>query len=292
MELEKKLKIDEKLKIVGFRIEHADKEPSLDDGVPVLRSGQHVVLRLFGFGFANTTTIGLTSERLENGSICNMMISTGFFKIMLESSTNAKVEILLPKHTTELYMCATNNDGDVISRRPCEKFLFTGKHFLFQFFLHQGSDAWMSLKSQEPLLPIWTQIVIICICLCFSALFSGLNLGLMSLDRTDLKVISPNSLKLDFNDNLPQILCNTGSDSEKVYAKAIQPVRDHGNFLLCSILLGNVLVNSTFTILLDSLTSGLVAVVCSTLLIVIFGEITPQVGNVLSNFFSINNVRR
>lgn len=115
---DEQLKIDEKLKIVGFRIEHAYKEPTIDDGVPVLRSGQHVVLRLFGFGFTNTTTIGLTSERLDNGSICNMMVSTGFFKIMRESSTNAKVEILLPKYTTELYMCATNNDGDVISRRP------------------------------------------------------------------------------------------------------------------------------------------------------------------------------
>lgn len=80
-------------------------------------------------------------------------------------------------------------------------------------------------------------------------------------------------------------MCNTGSESEKKYAHAIQPVRDHGNFLLCSILLGNVLVNSTFTILLDSLTSGLVAVVCSTLLIVIFGEITPQVN--LTKSFAI-----
>lgn len=74
-----------------------------------------------------------------------------------------------------------------------------------------------------------------------------------------------------------QILRNTGDENERKYAKKIQPVRDHGNYLLCSILLGNVLVNSTFTILLDGLTSGLIAVVCSTLLIVVFGEITPQV---------------
>lgn len=105
------------MKIVGFRIEHADKEPEIDDGVPVLRSGQHVVLRLFGFGFANTTTIGLTSERLEYGVSCNMMVPTGFFTIIRESSTNAKVEVLLPRYTAELYMCATNNPGDVISRQ-------------------------------------------------------------------------------------------------------------------------------------------------------------------------------
>lgn len=70
---------------------------------------------------------------------------------------------------------------------------------------------------------------------------------------------------------------NTGTPKEREYASKIQPIRKRGNFLLCSILLGNVLVNSTFTILLDGLTSGLVAVVSSTVLIVIFGEITPQV---------------
>ena len=87
----------------------------------------------------------------------------------------------------------------------------------------------------------------------------GLNLGLMALDQTELKIVQ-----------------NTGSDAEKEYAKKIFPIRTHGNFLLCSLLLGNVLVNNTLTILLDTLTSGLVAVIGATMGIVVFGEIIPQ----------------
>lgn len=55
-------------------------------------------------------------------------------------------------------------------------------------FVHQGTYNWLRLRSYEKFLPAWVSIVIIIICLMFSALFSGLNLGLMSLDRTDLKV--------------------------------------------------------------------------------------------------------
>uniref|UniRef100_A0A8B9DHV5 Metal transporter n=1 Tax=Anser cygnoides TaxID=8845 RepID=A0A8B9DHV5_ANSCY len=74
----------------------------------------------------------------------------------------------------------------------------------------------------------------------------------------------------------PQGCCG-GRVKEKNYAKRIEPVRRQGNYLLCSLLLGNVLVNTTLTILLDDIAgSGLVAVVVSTIGIVIFGEIVPQ----------------
>jgi metal transporter CNNM len=72
------------------------------------------------------------------------------------------------------------------------------------------------------------------------------------------------------------VIQEAGTPNDRKYAKKIYPVRKHGNFLLCTILLGNVLVNSTTTILLDTLISGGFAVAGATLAIVIFGEIIPQ----------------
>ncbi|KAF4518455.1 hypothetical protein B566_EDAN002110 [Ephemera danica] len=71
------------------------------------------------------------------------------------------------------------------------------------------------------MLPLWLSVVIIVLLLVLSGLFSGLNLGLMALDRTELKIV-----------------VNTGTETERRYARAIEPVRAHGNYLLCSLLLG------------------------------------------------------
>ena len=91
--------------------------------------------------------------------------------------------------------------------------------------------------------------------LSLSAIFSGLTLGFFSLNKEDLE--------------RKAMLGN--KDAQKVYS-----LRKRGNLLLCTLLIGNVAVNSTLAIFLGNSTSGIVAGILATSLIVIFGEIIPQ----------------
>eukprot|EP00484_Ammonia_sp_Unknown_P000901 CAMPEP_0197020336 /NCGR_PEP_ID=MMETSP1384-20130603/1093_1 /TAXON_ID=29189 /ORGANISM="Ammonia sp." /LENGTH=650 /DNA_ID=CAMNT_0042447943 /DNA_START=30 /DNA_END=1982 /DNA_ORIENTATION=+ len=111
------------------------------------------------------------------------------------------------------------------------------------------------MSSPEQLAAEWIAIVVLCL---FSGLFSGLNLGLMGLDPVDLEVVM------------------SGDEPGRSYAKKIKPVRDCGNWLLCTLLLGNVAVNAALSILLADKTDKVFGFLASTLIIVVFGEIIPQ----------------
>ncbi|CAN0014131.1 unnamed protein product, partial [Discosporangium mesarthrocarpum] len=102
--------------------------------------------------------------------------------------------------------------------------------------------------------------VLIVFLVMMSGLFSGLTLGLLGLDKIGL-----------------QIIVNGAESKIAAYAKKIQPVRENGNLLLCTLLLGNVAVNALLSILLANLTSGILGFAISTGVITIFGEIMPQV---------------
>eukprot|EP01083_Nonionella_stella_P003783 10875_1 len=101
----------------------------------------------------------------------------------------------------------------------------------------------------------WLAVVILVI---LSGLFSGLNLGLMGLDKNDLECVA------------------SGEEPNSTYAKKIKPLREYGNWLLCTLLLGNVAVNTALSILLAEKTAALFGFIISTVLIVLFGEIIPQ----------------
>ena len=97
--------------------------------------------------------------------------------------------------------------------------------------------------------------VIVIVLVLLSGTFSGLTLGMFSLNLSALE------RKIRLGDER---------------ARRVYSVRKKGNLLLCTLLLGNVAVNSAIAIFLGSIASGVIAGFVATGLIVIFGEIVPQ----------------
>jgi len=95
----------------------------------------------------------------------------------------------------------------------------------------------------------------IAFCISQSAMFSGLNLAFFSISRLSLEVEA-----------------STGNNS----AKKVLALRKDSNYLLTTVLWGNVGVNVLLTLLSGSIMSGLWTFCFSTFAITIFGEIMPQ----------------
>lgn len=100
---------------------------------------------------------------------------------------------------------------------------------------------------------IWGGIVF---CVTQSAMFSGLNLAFFSLSRLRLEIEAEQSLSKG--------------------ARKVLAMRKDSNFLLTTILWGNVGINVLLTLLTDSVLTGVASFAFSTVVITFFGEIIPQ----------------
>lgn len=103
--------------------------------------------------------------------------------------------------------------------------------------------------------------VISAVLVLLGGVFAGLTLGLMGQDEIYLKVIS-----------------SSGTRQEQRLARKVLGLISRGkHWVLVTLLLSNVITNETLPIVLDRcLGGGWQAVVSSTVLIVVFGEIIPQ----------------
>ena len=116
-----------------------------------------------------------------------------------------------------------------------------------------GADA------QTEGLPAGAVYALVALLVILSGMFSGLTLGLLGLDKMGL-----------------QIVIGGGEPEKAAKARKILPLREDGNLLLCTLLLGNVLVNSLLSVMMANLTNGFIGVALATGIITIFGEIMPQ----------------
>lgn len=99
---------------------------------------------------------------------------------------------------------------------------------------------------------IWIGIAF---CVSQSAMFSGLNLAFFSISKLRLEIeISKNNR----------------------HALKVNKLRDDSNFLLTTILWGNVGINVLLTLLSNSVMAGFIAFIFSTFVITLLGEIIPQ----------------
>ncbi|ORY53136.1 DUF21-domain-containing protein [Rhizoclosmatium globosum] len=133
---------------------------------------------------------------------------------------------------------------------------------LYQAFTNKNGGHGGGSGPKEPLTPTeyWTYMCIIFVLVLLGGMFAGLTIGLMSIDETNLRILK-----------------RSGTPTEKMYAERIEPIRKNAHLLLVTLLLSNTVVNETLPILFGVVDlEGYQAVLFSTLLVLVFGEIIPQ----------------
>ncbi|KAM9392908.1 metal transporter CNNM4 [Pholidichthys leucotaenia] len=252
-------------RILGMRLETSDRPAATTEtGVIQVTEGSDIYLRFYGLHLRPNS-----SELIRFAELYDSDKEDDAFGSVAVSNRTC------PEHTKDIVvksnMAVSNQNTSGLVNVKIKQLRKSEVVKVFGLCVPDSRDQRWSLlddkdgrlrvvEEKKSLLPTWLQVILICFLLVLSGLFSGLNLGLMALDPMELRIVQ-----------------SCGTEKEKKYARKIEPIRRKGNYLLCSLLLGNVLVNTTLTILLDDLIgSGLGAVVASTIGIVIFGEIVPQ----------------
>ncbi|CAK6953257.1 metal transporter CNNM1 [Scomber scombrus] len=121
-------------------------------------------------------------------------------------------------------------------------------------------DFWLAVVERPQEADVWLQAGVSVLLLGLSALCSGLNISMLALDPVELRVLQ-----------------NSGTDKEQKYARKIESVRKHGNYILCTVVLGNVLTNTCFVVwMCQILGMTALSTASCTLGIFFIGEILPH----------------
>jgi len=123
--------------------------------------------------------------------------------------------------------------------------------------------SFFSRSDEEQIPPsdsmFWFYLLGTAVLVCGAGLFSGLTLGVLSLDHTTLLVLS-----------------NSGPEDQRRYAKEVLPIVKQHHHVLVTLLISNAAAAETMPIFLEQIVPASAAVAISVFLLLVFGEIIPQ----------------
>uniref|UniRef100_A0A4W5QVS3 Metal transporter n=1 Tax=Hucho hucho TaxID=62062 RepID=A0A4W5QVS3_9TELE len=234
------------LALLGFRPEETGGELSVDDGVLKATEGTRFMLRVYYASSPqrlNRTVHPKRNMCMDKNARSSDIEILGSFK-SASSQNSVLVEVLAKNlrrgEKIKYYsMCAF--DGS------------KWEHY-------RTRDFWVAVVERGAEPDLWLQVLVSVMLLALSALFSGLNLSLLALDPVEL-----------------QVLQNSGTDKEQKYARKIESVRRHGNYVLCTLLLGNALINAALAVWMCQILgmTWLSTIICA-FGIFFIGEILPH----------------
>ncbi|KAK9508980.1 hypothetical protein O3M35_006405 [Rhynocoris fuscipes] len=221
----------------GYRIEKYSSSSRLEfdnNLIPMLREDEKASLRLMG-DVSSYVAVALT----EHTSSCNFLISNSESEVIKGGEGIAFTEITVPKSLkceARIYFCMS--DGKI--------------------WHHQGNENHLSFITYRKIIPDWIVAFVFPVFIFMSGLCSGMTVGLLSLDVTELEILN-----------------KAGTRRQQNYAHKILPIRKRTNFLLVTLSLGNVIFDTAFTLLTDSYLQSWYTIVIVTSVLLVFTDILP-----------------
>uniref|UniRef100_A0A3Q3J017 Metal transporter n=1 Tax=Monopterus albus TaxID=43700 RepID=A0A3Q3J017_MONAL len=259
------------LSLLGFRPEETGAELSVEDGVLKATEGTRFMLRVY-YSTAPQKLNRTTGTRANNAAP---------WIAFIEEPTPGREGQVHPKRNMCMDKNARTSDIEILGSfksassqnsvlvELLAKDLRRGEKVkYYSMCAFDGSkwehyrtrDFWVAVVERSAVPELWLQVLVSVLLLGLSALFSGLNLSLLALDPVEL-----------------QVLQNSGTDKEQNYARKIESVRRHGNYVLCTLLLGNAIINASLAVWMCQILgmTWLSTVICA-FGIFFIGEILPH----------------